>query len=165
MPSVFSMSLCSPVSSRASCAWNMAFLFRDGERHGLERMKLDADKHQRHGQREAARPREPRPPGASRREFAGARGATARGRATENLPNTLPGAPARGRFSISIPVQNRSWLVGRAISRAFWPSIGAAARPAVKSRFNFRFAANTRHETVVSEQPKTCAASAWFNPS
>src|ERR1035437_1885999 len=40
------------------------------------------------------------------------------------------------------------------------------APPAVVSqRFSFRRAANTRHETVVSEQPKTCAASAWFKPS
>ncbi len=41
----------------------MPLLFRDGERHGLERMKLDADKHQRHGQRETARPRQARTPG------------------------------------------------------------------------------------------------------
>src|ERR1035437_5984597 len=36
---------------------------------------------------------------------------------------------------------------------------------AVSQRFNFLRAANTRHETVVSEQPKTCAASAWLSPS
>src|ERR1039457_5453756 len=46
----------------------MAFLFCNGQRHGLERMKLDADQHQRHGQRRTARPREPRTPGVLRRE-------------------------------------------------------------------------------------------------
>ena len=149
----------------------LPLLFRDGERHCLERMRLDADQHHATASARPPRPRQARharrfaaqiPPASRRRLHADPR---------RKIVPILSGdrSGTRNAFQFRFQFKIVHGLVGRAVLGALFMVSSRSARngaPWLNSqRFNFRFAANTRHETVVSEQRKTCAASAWFNPS